>query len=201
VGEQLVSDVQPIGNALPGANPRVPRRPCGHGDVQSVFPDFAADERTGEVEFAFGAVTATGAACRDHHTAAIQLRQGGRLAPVTGNGRAVVLDADFPEGGRDGSGALEVVWRWRNWCGGPGVMAWRVVSPPQSARRPDWAGWQRDADLPRPVQAVGAHRPSRPPLRQVSANVWDCRVHGIVTPRRARGRVGSGRVAGVAAGR
>src|SRR5215211_8188 len=135
--ERMVTNVQPIGNALDGSDPSHP--PCAYGrngDVTNPHPAATATS-DGGVLLQVGAASRAGLPC--HFQGELTLRLVDRLRaarttsghqspllPVRNNGTKVALDGDLPEGSA-GSGVLSAVWKWTNWCGSKQVSA-QVVS-------------------------------------------------------------------------
>lgn len=136
--ERMVSEVQPIGNAVGGTAPAHP--PCAYGrngDVQNPHPPVQVTGDRSVVLFHVGVASVRAMPCHFRGTLTIRLvdetfpRVTGRRQPallqVRNNGAAVALDGDLPEG-TAGSGVLSVTWKWTNWCGDRPVRA-EVVGP------------------------------------------------------------------------
>ena len=136
--ERMVSEVQPIGDAVGGTAPAHP--PCAYGrngDVQNPHPPVQVTGHHSAVLLHVGVASVRAMPCHFRGTLTIRLvdetspRVTGRRQPpllqVRNNGAAVTLDGDLPEG-TAGSGVLSVTWKWTNWCGDRSVRA-EVVGP------------------------------------------------------------------------
>jgi hypothetical protein len=136
--ERMVSEVQPIGNAVAGTAPAHP--PCAYGrngDVKNPHPPVQVTGDRSAVLFHVGVASVRAMPCHFRGTLTIRLVDGtrppatGRRTPlllqVRNNGAAVILDGDLPEGAA-GSGILSVTWKWTNWCDRGKVRA-EVVGP------------------------------------------------------------------------
>jgi hypothetical protein len=136
--ERMVSEVQPIGNAVGGTAPAHP--PCVYGrngDVKNPHPPVQVTSDRSAVLFHVGVASVRAMPCHFRDTLTIRLveetapRATGRRQPpllqVRNNGAAVTLDGDLPEG-TAGSGVLSVTWKWTNWCDRGKVRA-DVVGP------------------------------------------------------------------------
>jgi hypothetical protein len=136
--ERMVSEVQPIGNAVGDAAPAHP--PCVYGrngDVKNPHPPVQVTGDRSAVLFHVGVASVRAMPCHFRGTLTIRLvdgtyppatgRRQPRLLRVRNNGAAVLLDGDLPEG-TAGSGVVSVTWKWTNWCGGRSVRA-EVVGP------------------------------------------------------------------------
>jgi len=134
--ERMVSEVQPIGNAVDGTAPTHP--PCAYGrngDVKNPHPPVQVTGDRGAVLLHVGVASVRAMPCHFHGTLTVRLVE--RTLPTTGrpspllqvrnNGAAVTLDGDLPEG-TAGSGVLSATWKWTNWCGDGPVRA-EVVGP------------------------------------------------------------------------
>jgi hypothetical protein len=136
--ERMVSDVQPIGNAVDGTAPTHPSCAYGrNGDVKNPHPPARVTGDRSAVLFQVGVASVRAMPCHFRGNLTFRLvdethpRTSGRRQPpllqVRNNGVAVTLDGDLPEGS-GGSGVLSVTWRWTNWCGSRSVRA-EVVGP------------------------------------------------------------------------
>jgi hypothetical protein len=136
--ERMVSEVQPIGDAVGGTAPAHP--PCAYGrngDVKNPHPPVQVTGDRSAVLFHVGVASVRAMPCHFRGTLTIRLVEEtdplgtGRGQPpllrVGNNGAAVTLDGDLPEG-TAGSGVLSVTWKWTNWCGNKSVRA-EVVGP------------------------------------------------------------------------
>ena len=136
--ERMVSEVQPIGNALGGTAPTHP--PCAYGrngDVKNPNPPVQVMGDRSAVLFHVGVASVRAMPCHFRGTLTIRLVDGTRppatergtppLLQVRNNGAAVTLDGDLPEG-TGGRGILSVTWKWTNWCDRGEVRA-EVVGP------------------------------------------------------------------------
>jgi hypothetical protein len=136
--ERMVSEVQPIGNAVDGTAPTHP--PCAYGrngDVKNPHPPVQVTGDRSAVLFHVGVASVRAMPCHFRGTLSIRLVDGTRppatgrrqppLLQVRNNGAAVTLDGDLPEG-TAGSGVLSVTWKWTNWCDRGKVRA-EVVGP------------------------------------------------------------------------
>jgi hypothetical protein len=124
--ERMVSEVQPIGNAVGGTAPAHP--PCAYGrngDVKNPHPPVQVTGDRSAVLFHIGVASVRAMPCHFRGALSIRLVDGTRppttgrrqppLLQVRNNGVAVTLDGDLPEG-TAGSGVLSVTWKWTNWC-------------------------------------------------------------------------------------
>jgi hypothetical protein len=132
---RVVETIRPVGNALPGGaasrpacqldltdDRRQPAAPSQGGDSPSagvsVITNGTQDPGAAGFVLSFSAVDL--AMCHLRASFTVELLEGGRPAAVQGNGIAVTVEGDLPEG--DGqSPTLARAWLWRNWCGGHDV--------------------------------------------------------------------------------
>jgi hypothetical protein len=129
LAERLLRTARPITNAVEG-QAHAPRPDCLAGRsivvATSGFPLVTLRGRPGEADFLWGFRT-TGylVPCVLRLRLRVEIRSGGRLADVRGNGLTVALDVDLPEGSKDALGRTWAKVTLRNWCGsGPVEVRW-----------------------------------------------------------------------------
>jgi hypothetical protein len=131
---RVVETIRPVGNAVSGGAASRPACQLEAGDSRqpattgrpgdapsagvSVIRQGARDPGAADFVLTFSSVAL--AMCHLNARFTVELLQGGRPAAVLGNGVAVTVDGDLPEGNGQ-SPSLARAWRWRNWCGGKDV--------------------------------------------------------------------------------
>lgn len=151
---RVVETIRPVGNALPGGaasrpacqlDPQDSRQPGalgqrGGGPQAGVSVLTEGTQDPGAADFVLTFSSTELAMCHLRTRLTVELLEGGRPAAVQGNGVAVTVEGDLPEG--DGqSPSLARAWLWRNWCGGHDVslrlkgLGDRVI-PAKQVQRP-----------------------------------------------------------------
>jgi hypothetical protein len=139
---RVVDTIRPVGNARPGGATSRPDcrldwrdqrrgrttapRPPDPGVVGvEVMTEGTTNPAAADFILTFSAPGMT--PCHVLASVTVELLQGGRLAPVQGNGATVTVEGDLPEGDGD-SANFTRAWLWRNWCGS-GDVSLRIGGP------------------------------------------------------------------------